>query len=234
MTTLLLPMPSPTSLKRTYTDAGLGEPESFAEDRGELPIYSTTQSTAPDASNPLPPASSLPILQHTSGTSDTAKYDNSQPPTDVATSNATYTKTTTTSTKKKTKLTYEEREVLRIEKEFKERQKLQDKAKKDEEKAKIAQEKAEKEAQRVEEKRIRDAEKEDRRKLKLEQNRQREEEKLLKQEEKNKKARVGHCTSSMLTRLTDNTVSTPNGCFLWTTKQQRSSVALPRYSQPDE
>ena len=80
---------------------------------------------------------------------------------------------------KRAKLTFAEKEARRVEKQFKEQQKIEETRKKEEEKAR-----------KDEERRARDVEKEERKKLKEGQAKAREIEKQKKLEEKDKKARV--------------------------------------------
>lgn len=196
MSTLSLIMESPKSLKRTYADAGLGEPSQdpqapspHSTQFSPSPCEATQENTSSQFTSDVPPpTSSVPV--------DTALLSSS------ASSN-----TLPKAKAKRTKLTFEEKEVQRIEKEFKEHQKAEEKARKEQEKAMKEEEKAKKEAEKAsserqkaeekakkeEEKKLKEIEKEERRRAKEEQVRIKLEEKKQKEEESNRKARV--CTS---------------------------------------
>jgi chromatin assembly factor 1 subunit A len=97
---------------------------------------------------------------------------------------------------KKTKLTFAEKEARRIEKEFKDRQKAEEKARKEAERQAHAEEKARKEAEKEAERKKREAEREEKRvaqeaekAAKEEKRRKKEEEKQKAEEEKRKKER---------------------------------------------
>jgi len=210
MSTLALAMASPSSLKRTYAEAGL-------EDVLPAPAPSspfcalTTPSPTPNSatqdkifSQNVPASSVSPALMSIpTGT-----------PVSMPNGCVSATGTPITPTQqptKKSKLTFEEKEIKRIEKEFKDRERAEERArkeaekakkegkksKKDEEKAKKEAEKEAEKTKREEEKKLREAEKEDRRikkeettRLKHEEKAKRDVEKAEKEEEKNKKASV--------------------------------------------
>lgn len=198
MSIVALSMASPRSLKRTYDDAGL-ERSLHDQPFGHVVLDST------------PPSSVFDGRENTPSQASPASLSSSAPPLSN-TSNPTLVNPTTTSTSavnaqssiKKPKLTFDEKETMRAEKEFKAREKAELKAKKEEERATREAEKAEikakketeketkerEKAQREEEKRAKDAAKEEKRKDREEQIRLKQEEKQQKQDEKNRKARV--------------------------------------------
>ncbi len=163
MSVSALVMASRNTLKRTFDEAGLGDPiaashtmQSGCLSGNTSPLVSQSSAQNDPPTSTLPCASqATPIMVHKEAS-------------------------------KKPKLTFAEKEAKRIEKEFKDQERVQEKAKKDEEKTKRDEEKA----QKAEEKRIRDAEKEEKRKAREEQTKLKEEEKARKEDEKNKKARV--------------------------------------------
>ena len=179
MSTAVLAMASPNSLKRTYEEAEL-EPERSA-------YCSDHQQPAPTP--PEPTTINLPLsIPHSSPSAG--------PPTvggDICNTFG----APVDSAPKKTKLTFAEKESKRVEKEVKDRQKAEERAKKEDERLKREKERAEREEERlkkVEEKRVKDEEKrkakEERDRLKEEEKAKKDEEKQKKEEEKNKKARV--------------------------------------------
>lgn len=207
---------SPTSLKRTYFDAGLEDaaventlikPEPLRSSHSlnrisrpdALPQGLSTDEAAIDPTlikSELPPTRNYPTSSTPSASSQNSPADpnavvqssvksihNSAP-----TQQMSPVKTERSS--KKEKLTFEEKEVRKIEKEFKDRQKAEEKAKKEEEK------------------RARDGVKEKKRKRMEEQNKLKDEEKQRKEEENDKKARVSeisrhhlqcHCSIRIVT-----------------------------------
>ena len=195
-------MSSPACLKRSYADTGLDEPY---PDQITPSSSALTPAVAPKQnvlSSPSPANVHIPDgFTAASSSANPAVPDSSA--TQMEKSN------------KKVKLTYAEKEAERIEKQFNEQQKAQQKMKKEEEKEfreqqkaeeKIKkdmekqfkeQQKAEEKIKKEEEKRIKEAEKEERKKVKEEQAKAREAEKQKKmeekqkvEEEKSKKARV--------------------------------------------
>ncbi|MCJ1285461.1 hypothetical protein MMC26_004801 [Xylographa opegraphella] len=117
------------------------------------------------------------------------------------------TVTTTVTTSKKRKLTFAGREVIRIEKQYKEQQKAEEKARKDEEKRAKEEERRIKEEEAKETKRKREEEREEKRKLreaenqlKNEEKRKREAEKKAKGDEKAKKERSQLRLNSFFTK----------------------------------
>lgn len=178
-------MASPRSLKRTCDEAGLEEP--IREHQASIP--SSRQASPVPSAGLQKPVSSQPIGDVQPSTSSV--------PTDSSILATALPNTLPKSKTKKPRLTFEEKEALRIEKEFKDRQKAEDKARKEEEKAKkeaekeaVERQKAQDKARKEEEKRLKEVEKEEKRKAKEEQARIKLEEKKQKEEESNKKARV--------------------------------------------
>lgn len=192
MSTIVLSMASPNSLKRTYEEAGLEE---------ERPGQSRDhQHTATPAKNHI--TASLSNTQVSSSPFPSAEGANLPPTTQPAVighenvavnaSNA-----STDQLPKKTKLTFAEKEARRVEKELKDQQKAEERAKKEEERVRKEKEKSEREEERlkkVEEKRVKDEKKrkakEERDRLKEEEKAKKDEERQKKEEEKNKKTRV--------------------------------------------
>ncbi|KAG8529729.1 uncharacterized protein KY384_005210 [Bacidia gigantensis] len=180
MSTLILPMSSPTSLKRSYDDAALeplatSEPTQFISHTSlQQPLQSQhhpTTGTSEQFSNPSPQASST-LLPN-------ASTNTQEKPT------------------KKAKLTSAEKEVREIERKFKEQQKAEERAKKEEDRVRKEHEKAEKDAEKAhkaEERKSKDEArqkaKEERERLKEEEKAKKEEERQKKEEEKNKKERA--------------------------------------------
>ena len=179
-------MASPQPLKRSFSDTGLDSgfertqdemirnvskemPQSTpgGSDTGDLPIKSTERSRA---SSPVPSTSNSITAHHESSANDG--------------------KTLSGTPTKKRKLALEEKEVRKIEKEFRDRQKAEERAKRDQEKEIKDRQRAEEKAKKEEEKRARDLEKEERRQAKEAQLKQKEEEKQKKEDEKSKKERV--------------------------------------------
>lgn len=168
MSALTLTMASPKSLKRSYHDAGLDEP---------VPV-------SPTASAPVP----LPAALHDQGPyqSSTAGQANGVTPVchdtplrTAAGAPSTQPVAGTQASAKKTKLTFEEKELRRIELDFKAREKADEKARKEEEKRV-------KEIEKVEKRKA----KEQLAQAKQEEKRAKEEAKRKQEDEKNKKSRV--------------------------------------------
>ncbi|MCJ1401457.1 hypothetical protein MMC11_004670 [Xylographa trunciseda] len=114
---------------------------------------------------------------------------------------------TTSNTSKRRKLTFAEKEVLRIEKQYKDQQKFEEKARKDEEKRVKEEERRIKEEEMKEAKRKRDEEREEKRKLreaensvKAEEKRKREAEKKAKDDDRAKKERSQLRLNSFFTK----------------------------------
>ncbi|KAL9127467.1 MAG: hypothetical protein Q9217_003667 [Psora testacea] len=179
-------MSSPSSLKRTFDEAGL---EAAMEDSN------VHKSFSPPPSQPMPVTSQTPspALAPTVFSTSNPPVDDGPMPFTSMTPNLEPMATSTASTTKKARLTFAEKEARRMGKECKEQQKAEERARKDEERIRKEEEKAKK----VDEKKIRDAEREQKRKAKEEKDRlreeekaKREEEKRQKEEEKNKKART--------------------------------------------
>ena len=220
MSTLVLPMASPKSFKRTYEQAGL-ETEASRDYRGlkdtSPPLY--TQNFPHDSnthSNFEVSTSNTPKTVFNGDASSTMIATNVLPNSSAAASEA----------GKKQKLTFAEKEAKRMEKEVKDQQKAEERAKKEEERLRRENEKAEREKERVkkaEEKRQKDEEK---RKAKEERERAREEEKAKKdeerqkrEEEKIKKSRVSPFVfQSILNHANHNTVATKLECIFRATE----------------
>ena len=169
MSTLVISMSSPKSLKRSYDEATLQDDLPEHAQNSTAPVISPRLTRLP--SSPPSPSSQLALKAE-----PTIKAASPEQSTKSAGSAA-----------KRAKLTFAEKEARRIEKEFKDRQKAEERAKKDEEKAQREKEKVAKEEERVkraEEKKAKDVE---RRKVKEEKDRTREEEKVKKEEEKHKR-----------------------------------------------
>lgn len=190
MCTLALPMTSPNILKRTFADADLEDAVTNQDTNGlshtrasSPPAHIEIEAHASPNAPPAPPAMLEPFSNAPSTLSTALPQEPTGPEPDKSS--------------KKPKLLFAEREIKRIEKEFRDRQRAEDKAKKEDEKASRDAEKAKKE----DEKKIRDAEKdaerEEKRKAREQQTRAKEEEKQRREElkqrredEVNKKARV--------------------------------------------
>lgn len=187
MSTLTLPTASPRSLKRTSDEAGL---EELIREQQVL-VQSSRQPS------PVPRAG---VQKAISSQSIGDFQPSTNPaPADSSISATVLPNTVPKSKAKKPRLTFEEKEALRIEKDFKDRQKAEDKARKEEEKTKkeaekeaVELQKAQDKARKGEEKRLKEIEKEEKRKAKDEQARIKLEEKKQKEEESNKKARVNN------------------------------------------
>ena len=199
MSALTLAMTPPKSLKRSYSDAGLQAPTNAPNNVEAFPSYTIDISNQkPGSAQTTDPSVETIIATVVPG----AEGDSSSAAADGA--SFYLSSLTNQAPAKRTKLTFEEREVKRIEKDFKAREKAEEKIKKDEEKAKKEEEKRIRDALKQEEKvkkeqerQIRDTEKEEKRKakeqqahLKLEEKRTRDEEKKRQEDEKDKKSRV--------------------------------------------
>ncbi|KAL8933788.1 MAG: hypothetical protein Q9216_006211 [Gyalolechia sp. 2 TL-2023] len=182
MDTMVLPIASPNSLKRSCTDAELDNSfMNLSKNSGTavLQTSSNTVSEIGDVSGPPeqialkhdPPVPSLP----SSAVPDLAE------PSPISASPA------PAQSKKRTKLAASDKEAKRLEKEAKEKEKADQKAKREEEKIRKEQEREQERIHREQEKQAKQAEKDKKRLEKEEQNRLREEERKKKEDEKNKK-----------------------------------------------
>ena len=177
-------MASPKSLKRTYEEAGF-ETQPFVQRHGhENTTTPPTTRSIPDFANdqPLSSASAQPNITVPSLKDSPSSGQTVDVP---LTSNNRLAETT-----KKPKLSFAEKEV-------KDQQRAEERAKKEEERLRRERDKSEKEqerAKKAEEKRLKEEEKrkarEERERVKAEEKARKEEEKQKKEEEKNKKARV--------------------------------------------
>ena len=165
MTTLALPMPSPASPKRSYDDAGLSQ---------NYPPDPTTSDRY--ASQPFHVLN--PVDQQRIGGSAIPSIE-FQNPTEPSVMPSSVTSAAGEKPAKRVKLSTEEKEAKRVEKEVRDRLRADEKSRKEEEKAKKDAEKAVKDEER---RKVKEA--------KEEQVRLKEEEKQKKEEEKMKKARV--------------------------------------------
>ena len=192
MSTLVLPMASPKSFKRTYEEAGLeseasGEQHSQEESRHKSPkeVFPRPVDVHSHAGNYAHP--NTPISDIDSGIPSTIMTTGILPMPSAMTAEGT----------KKHRLTFPEREAKRVEKEVKDLQRAEERAKKEDERLRREKEKAEREIERLkraEEKRQKDEEKrrakEERERAREEEKAKRDEERQKKEEEKSKKARV--------------------------------------------
>ena len=157
-----MPMSSPTSLKRTFDEAGLEQ----TQDRSDtVPIQQEHQMQKDMLAHPTSSTHQLPV----------------SPPTPVSSNNI------IDKPEKKPKLTFAEKQSKEFERQLRAQQKNDELAKKQEERQRREQEKADREVERLkkaDEKKTKD---EERRKAKEERDRLKEEEKTKKQEEIAKK-----------------------------------------------
>ena len=174
MSTMVLPMASPKSLKRNFDEVSMQEGFPERNDEPQSALASPIPSSMP---------SSTPQTQLAPSTSN---LNQAAPPADSS---------------KKPKLSFAEKEAQRIEKEFKEQQKAEDRIKKEQEKLQREKEKVAKEEERLkkaeekaakEEERLKKADEkkqkdEERRKIKEEKDKVKEEERIKREEEKQKK-----------------------------------------------
>lgn len=197
MSTLTFPMTSPKSLKRSFDDANLDNlspnpPVLQENDEGPSAML-TTKMPADQGDDPTPSVDSSrlssPGPSHASSSvlKDPITQIPQQPKASAPTS-------------KKPKLTHAEKEARRLEKEVKDWERVEEKARKEHEKETRDRQKVEEKAKKEEEKRAKDFEKdtkrliqEEKNKVKEEEKRKRDEEKARKEEEKNKKANVREC-----------------------------------------
>ena len=214
-------MSSPASLKRSFADTGLDE-----HSQHQITPSPTAAARVPvsnQASSQSPSPTDLPMCT-SSAASDTAAAAVTDPSTATA-----------EKSNQRITLTFAEKEATQIENQFKEQQKVEEKATKEEEQAKKKKEKV----RRDEEKRVKDAEKEERKKVREEQSKVREAEKQRKLEEKNKKARVCHCGSrkAVSKTLTFPIVTTTSQRFLrpaFHAAQYTKCITNLRHSKPTE
>jgi len=197
MSTLTLPLASPKSLKRSFDDANLEnfppEPQVGPENYEQPAVVPMTEMPADQGDDHAPSVDSSRLSSPApSHASSSAVRD--------ATVSALQHSTVSAPTSKKPKLTFAEKEVKRMEKEFKDREKAEEKARKEQEKETRDRQKVEEKAKKDEEKRSKDLERETKRliqeekhKVKEEEKRKRDEEKARKEEEKNKKVKVRTC-----------------------------------------
>jgi len=197
MSTLTLPMASPKSLKRSFGDANL---ENFPPKPQAVPENLEQPAAVPMTEMPVDQGHDHAPSVDSSRLSSPAPSHASSSAVRDATVQALQHSTVSAPTSKKFKLTFAEKEVKRIEKEFKDREKAEEKARKEQEKEIRDRQKVEEKAKKEEEKRTKDLERETKRliqeeknKVKEEEKRKRDEEKARKEEEKNKKARVRTC-----------------------------------------
>ncbi|MCJ1393000.1 hypothetical protein MMC18_005872 [Xylographa bjoerkii] len=197
-------MASPNPLKRNFEITGL---QDSVEGLSETTTYPEPKITCSDAQDQPVVHDSLNfpegISRETSPLSSTATSttrENSVIP-------AVSTGTTTSIASKRRKLNFAEKEVLRIEKQYKDQQKAEEKARKDEEKRAREEERRVKEEEMREAKRKRDEEREEKRKLreaenqvKAEEKRKREAERKAKDDEKSKKERSQLRLNSFFTK----------------------------------
>ena len=175
-------MASPNSLKRTYAAAELETPLPSQHYNDHLPIEKFCDtgirmiSTHSDADLVQGISGTGEALSGARNTSNPVVREGSVPPTNTS-------PPVTASPLKRKKLNATEREVQRIEKQFKEQQKVEEKARKEAEKRARDEEKRIKEEAIKEERKKREDEKEEKRKIK-------EAEKKAKEDEKAKKERV--------------------------------------------
>ena len=196
MSTIILPMASPKSLKRGFKDTGLGE--SYLDKQTPQQTYEQSSTVVGSEMAPDPGVDVASSADSSRLTSPAPSHASSSAVRDVNAQIPQGNTTPSTGTsKKKTKLTFAEKEVRRMEKETKDREKAEEKIRKEQEKEIRDRQKAEEKAKKEEEKRAKDLEKEARRlvqeektRIKEEEKRKKDEEKAKKEEEKNKKAKV--------------------------------------------
>ena len=182
-------MASTTSPKRTAEAAGLDNEHQYSPSRECLNSVSSSSPAVDNAhSTPISSRSSTPlspaITSPSIGTS-TEEHNTEQTPSSII-------------APKRRKLTFGEKEVKRIEKQYKEQQKAEDRARKEGEKQakeearrakeeEIREERKRKEEEKGQKRRIREAEKQ----IKEEERRRKEAEKKVSEDEKAKKEKVG-------------------------------------------
>lgn len=192
MTAVILPMASPNPLKRTFQDADFQNNSPSNKIEGSDGSHRTVSHLQPESSPIRNESLSLSRRTETSVAVNLPSESNtsdSTPGDDVISTVATIPKSATNS--KRQKLTAEEQEARRVEKEAKDRQRVEEKEAKDrqraEEKEAKDRQRAEEKANLEESKRAKEIEKEEKRKEKETQTRQREEERKKKEEAKTKK-----------------------------------------------
>ena len=178
-------MPSPTPFKRTHDPIDLA-----SSNKPTLEPNNTTASparaivTCYDRSQNAPPSSS----RGSSPLSSTATLPSSTP---EKTTNIQLGPPTEGPPTKKRKLTFEEKETLRIEKQFKDLQKAEEKARKEAEKRQKEEQKRVEIEAKEEKRKIQEEEREKKRKAKEAEKAEKEENKRRKDAEKEKKDKVG-------------------------------------------
>lgn len=198
MNAVLIPMASANNLKRTCEVAQLDalslqqQPYELLRDEGMVTGSADVSSSQPDVptTTPTPERSRAPSAAPSAECTSTR--DGSVPP-------ATCTTPNPGNQSKRRKLTFAEKEVQRLEKQFKEQQRAEEKARKDEEKRIREEERRVKEETLKEEKRRREEEKEEKKKAKEaekqardEERKKREVEKKAKEDEKAKKEKASN------------------------------------------
>ncbi|KAL9104582.1 MAG: hypothetical protein Q9163_000504 [Psora crenata] len=169
-------MSSPSSLKRTFNEAGL-EPPTQEGNVDQPALYSSSQCL------PATAETSTTALGTSALSSCTPSVANGPGPLGDTASCVDSMNTPISTTNKKPKLAFVEEEGKRIKRGLKEQHKAEDCAKREEERLRKEEEKTRK----AEKKKIKDAEKEEKRKVREEKDRLREEERRQKEVEKNKK-----------------------------------------------
>lgn len=187
MSTLLLPMASPKSLKRTFDDANLG---SLPMDLTTSPQSYRQPAAVPNAEIPTDQRDDTAISVDSSRLSSPAPSQTSSSAGRGVVAQVSQLPSGSAANSKRPKLTFIEKELKRIEKESKDREKAEEKARKEQEKELRDRQKADDKAKKEEERRAKDLEREVKRLVQEEKNKIKEEEKARKEEEKNKKARV--------------------------------------------
>ena len=196
MSTIILPMASPKSLKRSFEDTGLGE--SYLDQQTPQQTYEQPSTVIGSEMAPDPGVDVASSAASSRLTSPAPSYASSSAVRDVKTHILPGNPTPINSTsKKRTKSTFAEKEARKMEKETKDREKADEKIRKEQVKEIRDRQKVEEQAKKEEEKRAKVLEKEARRlvqeektRIKEEEKKRKDEEKAKKEEEKNKKAKV--------------------------------------------
>jgi hypothetical protein len=167
-------MASVNPLKRTFQEAGFQDAQSLLQQNldGSNPMVSQPQVESPHFQDELPFAASLPDLPETVDPPIQSSIPDSRLAEDATSAATPTTVPQTSAVAKRRKLTPAEQEIRRLEKEAKDRQRADEKAKLEESR------------------RVKEMEKEEKRKEKEAQTKQREEEKKRKEEEKTKKEKA--------------------------------------------
>ena len=199
MSTIVVSMASPNSLKRRFDDAVLDQSLNKTQEHhataAELAAFNKPSSPQKQGSFSVFPGTTHheapPLRPATQGIAMHPLPDSAAPVVEKA--------------NKRPKLTFAEKEVRRIEKEFKDKQRAEELAKREEEKLQKEKEKAEREKDRLakaEERRLKEEErkkaKDEKDRLREEEKAKREEERQKKEEEKSKKARVRDICSTVM------------------------------------